>query len=151
MTDFAIRPFTPDDLMDVIQVEKNVYGSAAYLPVFLRQLYDLAPDLIQVATAGDFVVGHICGAMAADGVTGWVLNVAVVARYRRQGLACQLFETLLARLRDAGVKRVRTTAEDDNKAARHLYGKMGFRDVGSEANYYGDGGDRRIFELEFSA
>ena len=146
MTDITIRPFTPDDLLDVIGVEKNVYGSAAYLPLFLRQLYDLFPGLVHVAQTDQFVIGHICGAIAGDGTTGWIVNVAVVARYRRQGVARRLFQTVMDALWETGVERINITAEDDNRAAIRLYESLGFQRIGTGANYYGDGRDRVIFE-----
>lgn len=146
MTDIIIRPFTPDDLLDVIDVEKNVYGSAAYLPLFLRQLYDLFPNLIVVAQANQFVIGHICGAIAGDGKTGWILNVAVVARYRRQGVARRLFQTVIDSLWAAGVERIKITAEYDNHHVISLYEVFEFRQIGTETDYYGDGRDRVIFE-----
>jgi ribosomal-protein-alanine N-acetyltransferase len=146
LTDITIRPFAPDDLLDVIQVEKNVYGSAAYLPLFLRQLYDLFPGLIHIAETDQFVIGHICGAIAGDGKTGWILNVAVVARYRRQGVARRLFQTVIRALWEVGVERIKITAEDDNRAVIKLYESLGFQPIGTEANYYGDGRDRVIFE-----
>lgn len=151
LTDISIRPFTTDDLLDVIEVEKNVYGSAAYLPLFLRQLYDLFPDLIFVAETDEFVIGHICGAIAGDGETGWMLNMAVVARYRRQGVARRLFETVIDRLRARGMKCIRTIAEEDNLAAIRVYEKLGFSDVGVETNYFGDGRDRRMFRLDLNS
>jgi ribosomal-protein-alanine N-acetyltransferase len=146
LTDITIRPFAPDDLLDVIQVEKNVYGSAAYLPLFLRQLYDLFPGLIHIAETDQFVIGHICGAIAGDGKTGWILNVAVVARYRRQGVARRLFQTVIRALWEVGVECIKITAEDDNRAVIKLYESLGFQPIGTEANYYGDGRDRVIFE-----
>jgi ribosomal-protein-alanine N-acetyltransferase len=147
LADITIRPFTPDDLLDVIEVEKNVYGSAAYLPLFLRQLYDLFPGLVYVAQADPFVIGHVCGTIAGDGSTGWILNVAVVARYRRQGIARRLFRTVIDALWAAGVACIKITAEDDNRAAIQLYQSLGFRRIGTGADYYGDGRDRAIFEL----
>jgi ribosomal-protein-alanine N-acetyltransferase len=146
--EFIIRQFTPDDLLDVIEIEERVYGSGAYRPLFLRQLYDLFPTLICVAVADSRIVGHLCSAIALDRETGWIVNAGVLARYRRQGIGQQLLQYGVDHLVAAGARRVKITADESNEPAIRLYKKMGFRQIGMGANYYGDGRDRLIFEYE---
>jgi ribosomal-protein-alanine N-acetyltransferase len=146
LSEFIIRQFTRDDLLDVIEIEERVYGSGAYRPLFLRQLYDLFPTLICVAEVDSRIVGHLCGAIAQDRETGWVVNAGVLARYRRQGIGQQLLQYGMDHLIAAGAKRVMVTADEINEPAIQLYQKMGFRQIGMGADYYGDGRDRLIFE-----
>ena len=146
MIDFVIRQFAPGDLLEVIEIEEGVYGSGAYRPLFLRQLYDLFPTLIWVAEADGRIVGHLCGAVAEDRQTGWIVNAGVLARYRRQGIGRALLERGMTSLIAAGVKTVKITADESNQPAIRLYTNLGFEQIGSGADYYGDGRDRLIFE-----
>jgi len=144
-----IRPFTPADLGQCTEVEQAVYGSGAYSTYFFRQLYDLHPSLIWVAEdrrAGK-VVGHLCAALGAGCKEGWILNAAVQAHYRRQGIGQRLLEKGVEQLLAFNVRRIRVTSEPDNTAANRLYEKLGFRAIGVESDYYGDGADRLIFEF----
>jgi ribosomal-protein-alanine N-acetyltransferase len=146
LIDFAIRQFAPGDLLDVIEIEEGVYGSGAYRPLFLRQLYDLFPTLIWVAEADGRIVGHLCGAVAEDRRTGWIVNAGVLARYRRQGIGHALLERGITSLIAARVEIVKITADESNQPAIRLYTDMGFQQIGMGADYYGDGRDRLIFE-----
>ncbi len=147
MTGFVIRQFAPGDLLDVIEIEESVFGSGAYRPLFLRQLYDLFPTLIWVAEADGRIVGHLCGAIAEDRQTGWIVNAGVLARYRRQGIGRALLERGLAGLVTAGAEHVKITADESNLPAIRLYKDMGFQEIGMGTDYYGDGRDRLIFEF----
>lgn len=146
--DVIIRPFTPADLAQCTAVERSVYGSGAYSTYFFRQLHDLFPSLLWVAEDRHLnkVVGHLCAAIGQGGRVGWILNAAVLAHYRRQGIGRRLMEQGLAQLRAAGVERVLVTSEPENEAALRLYEKLGFRVVSTEPDYYGDGADRLILE-----
>jgi ribosomal-protein-alanine N-acetyltransferase len=146
--DFVIRQFEPGDLLDVIEIEERVYGSGAYRPLFLRQLYDLFPTLIWVAEADGRIVGHLCGAIAEDRETGWVVNAGVLARYRRQGIGRALLERGVASLVTAGATRVKITADESNAPAIRLYEDLDFQEIGLGVDYYGDGRDRLIFEYQ---
>jgi [ribosomal protein S18]-alanine N-acetyltransferase len=145
----VLRPFEPDDLEQCAAVERSVYGSATFRPIFFRQLYDLAPAMQWVAADGSKVVGHLWGATVQGGQLGWILNLAVLAHYRRQGIGERLLQTEIDTMREVGVPGVRITAEAENADVVRLYEKLGFRRIGFETNYYGDGLDRAIFEMIF--
>ncbi|MBN2303136.1 MAG: GNAT family N-acetyltransferase [Anaerolineae bacterium] len=150
MSNATIRLFCLDDLRATSDIEQAVYGSGGYRPLIFRQLHDLAPTLQLVAavdTGGaSKVVGYLSGAVAQTDHTGWILNLAVLAHFRRQGLGRRLIAQGIENLLAAGAARIRVTAEVDNDTAVRLYERLGFRQIGIGENYYGDGHDRRIFE-----
>lgn len=148
--EIAVRPFAPRDLAQCTDVEQAVYGSGAYSTYFFRQLHDLNPALVWVAEdrRTGKIVGHLCAAIGQGCEVGWILNTAVLAHYRRQGIGRLLMERGIAELRAAKVRRMLVTAEPENVAAIRLYEGLGFRAVRTEANYYGDGCDRLILECE---
>jgi ribosomal protein S18 acetylase RimI-like enzyme len=144
--EIVIRPFALADLAQVAAIEDSVYASAGYRTIMFRQLHDLAPSLLWVAEDGGRVVGHLCCAIAASGSPGWILNLAVLAHYRRQGIGLRLLEKGIEQLCAAGVDRIMVTAETENNTAQRLYFRLGFELVGTGVNYYGNGQDRAIFE-----
>ena len=146
--EIAVRPFAPRDLAQCTDVEQAVYGSGAYSTFFFRQLHDLNPALVWVAEdqRTGKIVGHLCAAIGRGGQVGWVLNTAVLAHYRRQGIGRLLMERGVAELRAATVRRMLVTSEPENVAAIRLYEALGFRPVRTEPDYYGDGRDRLILE-----
>lgn len=144
-----VRNFEPADLEQCSAVERDVYGSAVFRPIFFRQLYDLAPSMQWVAADGPKVIGHLSGAIVQGGELGWILNLAVLAHYRRMGIGERLLRTEVETMRRAQVPTIHVTAEAENADVMRLYERLGFRRVGFETNYYGDGLDRAIFELRF--
>lgn len=143
----TIRQFVRDDMLQVSEIERAVFGSGGYHPLYIRQYYDLFPSLIWVAEDQDRrVVGHIFGAIAQGCTCGWILNFAVLPHCRRTGIGQRLLEHAVAGLSKTDVDNIKTTAEMHNKGAMRLYEAVGFKRVGVGANYYGDGTDRAIFE-----
>jgi len=59
-----------------------------------------------------------------------ILSLAVHPRGQGHGLGKALMAAALDYLRAQGASRVRLEVRPDNAAARHIYEKMGFRDVG---------------------
>jgi ribosomal protein S18 acetylase RimI-like enzyme len=142
----TIRQCTPDDVVQMADVERSVYGSAAFNTIFFRELHDLFPALLWVAVDGPKVVGHVCGAVAQGGEVGWILNLAVLAHYRRQGIGLRLVKQEIDQLLAAGVTCIKITSEPENVAAIKLYARLGFHETGRERDYYRDGLDRLILE-----
>ncbi len=142
----TLRRLTVADLKAVAEIERKVFGSGGYQLLAIRQLFDLFPSLVWVAAdTGGKVVGHVFGAVAEGGETGWILNFGVLAHYRRTGTGTRLLETLIEQLIAAGVLRIQTTAEVDNDDAKRIYGRLGFAPTEIVTDYYGDGTDRQMY------
>ena len=58
---------------------------------------------------------------------GWVSWVFVDERYRRQGVARDLFQRLLLDAREAGKTGLGLSVKDENTTAQALYESLGFR------------------------
>lgn len=65
-----------------------------------------------------------------------MMNVAVDTRFRRQGIARALIETLIAELAKMGSRCLRLEVRVSNENARALYARMGFQQLGLRKNYY---------------
>lgn len=65
-----------------------------------------------------------------------ILLVALAPGERGRGTASRLLAKHLARLAAAGVARVFLEVDEGNAAARKLYARAGFEEVGRRAGYY---------------
>ncbi len=65
-----------------------------------------------------------------------VMNVAVRPDYRRRGIGEILVETLISHLKSMDCESLTLEVRASNEAAKALYGKLGFAQVGLRKNYY---------------
>ena len=65
-----------------------------------------------------------------------ILSIAVAAPQRRHGLAHRLLDLHLQRIGELGVRTVFLEVDESNEAARRLYGRFGFSNVGRRPGYY---------------
>lgn len=79
-------------------------------------------------------LGFILSRRAADEAE--VLTVVVDPACRRQGLAARLMAANMELLVRHGVKALFLEVGDGNAAARRLYAKLGFAEVGRREGYY---------------
>ncbi len=87
-----------------------------------------------VAVAGDEVAGYAIAHAAAD--EGEILNLGVAPARRRQGIGAELVRAMMDALRARGARAVYLEVRDSNTAARALYERLGFREVGRRSRYY---------------
>ena len=80
------------------------------------------------------LAGFILSRIADDEAE--VLTIAVDPAWRKQGLGRQLLGNHLARLAGRRVTALFLEVEDENKAARALYARSGFAQVGERQAYY---------------
>jgi [ribosomal protein S18]-alanine N-acetyltransferase len=90
--------------------------------------------------------GFILSRLAADEAE--ILSVAVTASRRGRGLAGRLLDLHLRTLAGRGARAVFLEVDDDNVAARQLYARRHFHEVGRrEAYYQGPSGGSRAIVL----
>lgn len=93
-----------------------------------------ALSLWLVAVDGEHVTGYV-GSQSVCGESD-MMNVAVHPEYRRQGIAERLVDALVAELKARGSHSLTLEVRASNDAARKLYDKLGFQQVGLRKNYY---------------
>ena len=94
---------------------------------------------------GRNVIGFIVSRIAADEAE--ILSVAVASNYRGRGLSRDLLRTHLGYLAGHGLKTVFLEVEENNRPARALYKKAGFRTVGRRERYYKEAGGEQLNAL----
>jgi [ribosomal protein S18]-alanine N-acetyltransferase len=91
----------------------------------------------------------LLGRVAADEAE--ILTLAVAPAVRRQGRAASLLRGAVAHVRGIGARALFLEVGTGNEAARALYARAGFVEVGRRARYYADGSDALVLRLDFSA
>lgn len=103
--------------------------------------------LADAAVSGDGRVtyGFVLSRLAADEAE--ILTIAVDGARRRGGIGRALMQKHIRRLGDAGVRWLFLEVETGNQAARALYDKLGFVEVGTRPSYYGKADGSRAAAL----
>jgi len=89
-------------------------------------------------TIADQLVGFVMSRLFAPEAE--ILSIAVAAAQRRHGLAHRLLDLHLQRLGELGARTVFLEVDEDNEAARRLYGRFGFNNIGRRPGYYPQSG-----------
>jgi ribosomal-protein-alanine N-acetyltransferase len=97
------------------------------------------------AMHGRELSGFILSRLAAGEAE--ILSVAVAGRRRGRGVARRLLDLHLRRLAGLGVQAVFLEVEESNVAARRLYDRAGFHEVGRRPGYYPQGGGAPLAAL----
>ena len=83
------------------------------------------PGLSLVALEGDAVTGVIlCG---YDGRRGFIYHLAVAEEHRRRGLAAELVQRCMQRLKAEGIERCLIVVVEGNEGALRFLQRIGFR------------------------
>jgi len=77
-----------------------------------------------------------------------LITIAVAPSYRRQGIAEHLLKNIQQILQTEKIHTLHLEVNENLTAARALYEKMGFRQTGRRADYYGAGEDAILMRME---
>ena len=146
MSDGCIEPMQPSDIAAVVAIEQ-----ASYTMPWPRKAYDY--ELTQNKLAHYFVLrttlplpteqSNIIGMagfwLMAD--EAHIMTLAVYPAWRRLGLGEWLLVTLLQKARALDAAVATLEVRPSNQAARSLYQKYNFAEVGRRRGYYTDNGE----------
>ena len=150
-TTVRVRPAEPADLPRLVEIASHSvtaaqWNQAEYLKLFSPDDPKAQPEVepqiktqsrtaLVVEQSGS-VVGFIVGRQVAD---EWEIeNIAVTGTARRCGLGSRLVGEFLDLVRGRGGKTVFLEVRESNRAARSLYEKWAFLEVGRRKMYYQD-------------
>lgn len=82
--------------------------------------------------------GAICGLIVFRSVAdeAEILNLAVDARKRRQGIGSRLIERAIEECKAEGARRIFLEVRESNEGARKFYGRARFQESGRRRQYY---------------
>jgi ribosomal-protein-alanine N-acetyltransferase len=155
-----IRLATPADVPYILQLERACSFAPHWTEQQYRQLFEPAVEhgveragaerLVLVAgTLFDSAPGRVTIPGVDPNFLGFLIalhlgpeweleNLVVAPSSRRQGLGMRLLDTLLAKARETNSKSVFLEVRGSNAAARSLYEKAGFGQIGRRKSYYKD-------------
>jgi len=138
-----------DDLPAVLEIERRAFAQPWSRAFFEKEL---STPFAQLTVAVDHtgnravLVGYSCRWRVTDEVH--LLNVAVHHSRRGSGVGRTLVEAVIEEGRATSARTMFLEVRAGNVAARRLYRRLGFRDLGVRRGYYGPGQDAIVMELK---
>jgi [ribosomal protein S18]-alanine N-acetyltransferase len=99
--------------------------------------------------AGGDALGFALARVAADQAE--ILTLAVVPAARRRGVGAALLQAVMQAAAARGAAALFLEVSTANDAARALYARAGFCEVGRRCRYYADGTDARVLTRALTA
>ena len=130
-----IRNMTAREIPRVAELEKICFSQPWSEKSVAGELENPL-SLWLVAMDGDRLAGYVGSQTVMDETD--MMNLAVDSEFRRQGVGEALVNALTASLKEMGSRCLTLEVRDSNEAARALYGKLGFREIGRRRGYYRD-------------
>lgn len=137
----SIIEMTLDDLPEVMAIEKVAY-SAPWSEAVYRQELRNERAYFDLVKYGGKILGYSGMWYLANEVHIGTLATHPVAR--RKGIGELLLLNIINRAHKLASKRATLEVRPSNHAARKLYTKYGFREVGQRKGYYPDTGEDAI-------
>ena len=130
----AIRSAALNDVPVILAIEQQAQAAAHWTRDQYNQL--VSSGVVLVAEEAGQLFGFVC----AQAVAGeWeIQNVVVATGFLRRGIAAELMRALIQRAKNAAESAILLEVRESNRAARGLYEKQGFREVGRRPAYYKD-------------
>jgi len=130
-----IRPATPDDIPALIALERTCPAAAHWSEAEYRLVFDAGatPRALLVAEESA-LVGFIM--VRTLGPEWEIENVAVVLEARGRGFGAALVAAVVEQAKLRRADSVFLEVRASNAAARRLYGRAGFVEVGHRPAYY---------------
>ena len=146
-TGLDLRPMRRDDLDAVMAIERRVFPQPWSRGFFEKEL---ATPFARLTVATERVpvprvVGYSVHWRVSDEVH--LLNVAVHPDRHGMGIGRVLVEAVVADSRTRRARAIFLEVRAGNVAARTLYKRLGFHDLGIRRGYYGPGQDAIVMEL----
>jgi ribosomal-protein-alanine N-acetyltransferase len=126
-----------EDLEVIHEIEERAFPQPWTVNMFRGELLNPEKRIYLTARIEDRIVGY-GGLMLVDG-EAHVTTLAVDTTYRKRGIGSLL---ALRIIEFAMLKRVHWLSlevRESNEAAKRMYGKFGFRQIGLRKKYYADG------------
>lgn len=133
MMDITIEKMNESHIGAIARVEKECFSSP-WSETALRN--ELENGFARFLVA--LIDGKTAGYIGAHNVLGevYITNVAVLPRYRRQGVAEKLIKSLVDLSLNENADFITLEVRKSNDAAISLYTKTGFKEVGLRKNFY---------------
>jgi len=141
MVSFSLM--TAADLDDVMEVERESFGSPWPVEMFIEELVNpMSFTLLARDGRGGTLMGFICCWAVMDEMH--ILDIAVRPVYRRKGVAKRMLKEAVKRSMKLGIASVTLEVRSKNTAAIGFYKRVGFVSEGIRHKYYTDPADDAV-------
>ena len=130
-----IRKMTAREVPQVAELEKLCFSQPWSEKSVAGELENPL-SLWLVAMEGESLAGYVGSQTVMDETD--MMNLAVAPEFRRQGVGEALVNALVVSLKELGSRCLTLEVRDSNEAARALYAKLGFGEIGRRRGYYRD-------------
>jgi len=130
-----IRRASPADVSALVEIERTCF-SDPWTAAGILETVQYATSRVFLAECETRAVGYVMARISGE--EGEILNLAVLPKSRRKGIARCLLEEALGSIAAAGVLEVYLEVRQSNDPALSLYQAHGFRPVGLRPDYYRD-------------
>jgi [ribosomal protein S18]-alanine N-acetyltransferase len=132
-----LRPLTQADLPDLVRMEGELFGAAAW------SAQSLAEEIVTLGRwyIGVEVEGRLVGyaGLWFDGFDAQVMTIGTDTAYQGRGLGRLMLDALVDQARTLGAAVLLLEVRVDNEPALHLYRTAGFEQLGIRRAYYQPG------------
>ena len=133
MMEYQIISMQREHTAQIAELEKACFSDPWPQNIIENELRNEL-SLWLVAVSGNAVLGYVGSQSVMDEAD--MMNIAVAADARRQGIAKALVQALCDRLREKNVLTLTLEVRVSNAPAAALYEKLGFREIGIRPRYY---------------
>jgi len=145
---YIIRPMEKKDLDAVVAAERLCYACPWSAELFQCEL-DNPLSTVDLLFMDEQLAGYLCSWLVCGELH--IHNVATLPQFRRRGVAARLMRHAMARCPAGELKKVFLEVRAGNAGAIALYISFGFAEVAVRRNYYPDGEDALLMELNIDA
>ena len=138
---FSLRPATPDDLVRIIEIERQAMTSPWTEENFRLEMNKPYSSFLVLSDdeTDTEIAGYIVFWMMFDECQ--ILNIVVSLPYRGLGYAKLMVRKAVTLASNKGIQKVLLDVRKSNTAAIQLYQSMGFTIVHVRKAFYSDGED----------
>jgi len=143
----VIRHAAKSDIPEIAEIEKVSFSDPWDKQLFLDAI-DSEDKYLIIAEGGKEIEGYVVFEKVLD--EGHITNLAVAAKHRKKGIATGLVSNVLDLAKHLGIKEIFLEVRESNEAAKSLYSKFGFREIGRRKGYYPKAGESAlVLSLKF--
>lgn len=133
---YRLVPMDRELAVQVAEIERMNFSHPWTEKMLQEELDNMLSSFICALGENGVVMGY-AGLTVVAG-EGYINNIAVRQEYRKQGVASELLKVFLRFGEAQGLSFLTLEVRASNEAAKRLYMKHGFAQVGRRKNYYDD-------------
>ncbi|MBQ9165393.1 MAG: ribosomal protein S18-alanine N-acetyltransferase [Oscillospiraceae bacterium] len=144
---YKLVPMDRELIPQIAELERLSFSVPWTEEMLLEELESMTSSVIVAVDKDGHVLGYASLTVVLD--EGYINNIAVQRKYRRMGLGSDLLGVFIRFAKAQNLSFLTLEVRDTNLAARSLYSKFGFREVGRRKNYYDQPREDAILMTKF--